>query len=73
MGATPQQVIDLATLRAAVKQAQQSVMLPSYAREALAASFRLIESQQQQLQELREAVALLRTGLPACGLKPGAC
>lgn len=73
MGATPQQVLDLATLCTAVKQAQQSLVLPGYARDALASAMRLIVSQQQELQELREAVDRLRGGLPACGLKPGAC
>lgn len=70
---------DLNTLRSAVKQAGQSVMLPSYARDALAASLRLIESHEKDLKaaeeafrRLRDEVERLRSGLPACGLKPGA-
>lgn len=63
--------VDLLTLRSAVAQAGQSMMLPTFARQALAASLRLIEAHEQELQELRAEVAKLR-GASSCGLKPGA-
>lgn len=53
---------DLTTLRMAAAQASASMMLPAYAREAIAASHRVIETQQLAIAALQADMAKLKGG-----------